>query len=81
MWHLFIKQSFIFKEYLNYTLSRGNPLALAVFYIIAVKNDIGLNKYEIQTLFGVIKSLVHSYNYKFLSHKSMNHDVNGFLDG
>lgn len=62
-------------------LSRGNPLALAVFYIIAVKNDIGLNKYEIQTDFGVIKSFVQSYNCKFLSHKSMNHAVSGFFEG
>jgi len=62
-------------------LSRGNPLALAVFYMMAVKKDIGLNKYEIQTDFGVIKSLVHSYNCKFLSHKSINQEVSGFFEG
>lgn len=49
--------------------------------MIAVKKLIGLNKYDIHTLFGVIKSLVHSYNYKFLSHKSTNQEVNGFLVG
>ena len=44
----------------NTILSKGKNLDLAVFCIIAVKNDIGLNKYAIHKDFGVIKSFAQS---------------------
>lgn len=62
-------------------LSRGKPSYLAVFYITAVKNDIGLNKYEMHRLLGTTISLDdHSVNYFTRSNRSANQFTRSFLE-
>jgi len=41
-------------------LSKASPYSLAVFYMIAVKKDIGLKRYAMHREGGVARSLVHS---------------------
>jgi len=49
--------------------------------MIAVKKDMGLNKYAIHNENGVTNSFDHSVNYLHLSIKSLNQAANGFLEG
>jgi len=55
---VFIAVTLVYKS----ILSKAYPFSLAVAYIIAVKKDIGLNKYDIHKLVGVIISLDHLVN-------------------
>ena len=61
-------------------LSNAIPFVLAVNCIIAVKKDIGLKRYEMLKLKGVIKSLDQLISYVFLSIISWNHIIMGFLE-
>lgn len=62
-------------------LSRGRTFCLAVFCMIAVKNDIGLNKCEIRSDLGVISVDDQFYSCAHLSINSLNHIDRFFLEG
>jgi len=54
----FIAVTLVYKS----ILSKAYPLSLAVAYIIAVKKDIGLNKYDIHKLVGVTIAFDQLFN-------------------
>lgn len=62
-------------------LSSGKTFSLEVTCMMAVKYDIGLNKYEMHRDFGVSRSLDHFYSWAHLSKSSLNHRVKFFLEG
>ena len=47
-------------------MSSGKNFDLAVFCIIAVRNDIGLKRYAIHRDLGVMRSFDHSISWLFL---------------